>query len=58
VEVTLPALRTVTVTDIMGNSRDVDPTDGRVVLGLTGSPIYVRGVGEMPVLDAFWQEIP
>jgi len=54
VEVDLPAARTVTVTDILGNSREVPPTQGRAKLLLCGSPVYVRGLGEMPVLDEVW----
>lgn len=58
VRVTLPAAGDVTVTDLMGNRQTVPAPGGQVVLGLTGSPIYLRGLGELPLLPEFWKPIP
>jgi hypothetical protein len=58
VEVMLPAAGSVTVADIMGNARAVPADGGRVKLALTGSPVYVRGLGELPRLPRFWDEVP
>lgn len=54
VEVVLPATGTVTVTDLMGNSRRLQAHRGQVRLSLTGSPIYVRGLGDVPVSRKVW----
>lgn len=54
VEVTLPAAGAVIVTDLMGNSRRLQATSGRVRLSLTGSPIYVRGLGDLSVSHKVW----
>ena len=54
VEVSLPASGAVTLTDLMGNSRRLEATDGRVRLSLTGSPVYVRGLGDLPVSRRVW----
>ncbi|MCX7599246.1 MAG: hypothetical protein N2512_10345, partial [Armatimonadetes bacterium] len=54
VEVSLPASGGVTVTDLMGNSRRLQPIRGQVRLRLTGSPIYVRGLGALPVSRKVW----
>lgn len=58
VEVVLPAAGPVTVTDIMGNARTVATEGGRVRMWLTGSPVYVRGLGNLPRLPKFWEDIP
>lgn len=56
VAVELPAAGIVTVTDLMGNAREVPVRDGNVTLSLTGSPVYVRGLGEMKRLPQLWPE--
>jgi hypothetical protein len=58
VSVDLPAAAAVTVTDLMGNPRKLQPDGGKVKLALTGSPIYVRGLGAIAVRDTFWGDIP
>jgi len=58
VEVTLPAAGTLTITDLMGNRRPLQPQDGKVTLALTGSPVYVRGIGEMGRLPRLWEDMP
>ncbi len=58
VDVTLPADGPVTVTDLMGNSRRLEPNQGKVTLALTGSPVYVTGLGEVPRLPRFWNDLP
>ena len=59
VSVTLPVSGGVTVADVMGNSVVLDPLSGsRVSLSLTGSPIYVRGLGPVPFKPAYWGAIP
>ena len=47
----------VAVTDLMGNTRTLAAQEGRVELALTGSPVYVRGLGEIGLLDRLWEEI-
>lgn len=55
VEVLLPAAApNVAVTDIMGNVRQVRGSGGQVRLRLTGSPLYVRGLGDIPVSRHLW----
>ena len=54
VTVKLPAAAPVTVTDVMGNSRVVRPQAGFVFLALTGSPVYVQGLGEVPSRTNLW----
>lgn len=54
VTVTLPAAGTVTVTDIMGNSTALESKNGNVSLKLTGSPVYVRGLGTIPLRQQVW----
>ncbi|MBM3499447.1 MAG: hypothetical protein FJX74_12340 [Armatimonadetes bacterium] len=44
----LPAPGPVTVTDIMGNTLEVAAADGQARLILSGSPIFVRGLAELP----------
>lgn len=58
VTVTLPAAGAVTVIDTMGNARTVQPVGGKVSLALTGSPVYVRGLGTMTTLAKVWPEMP
>ena len=58
VEVELPAEGAVSVTDIMGNERALRSEDGTVRLQLTGSPVYVRGLGEVSRLPRMWEDIP
>jgi hypothetical protein len=58
VEVTLPAPGPVTVTDMMGNQRTFQPEAGKVRLQLTGSPVYVSGLPDLPRLPRFWDDIP
>ncbi len=48
----------VTITDIMGNAREVAPENGTVTLQLTGSPVYVQGLEQTGLLPRFWQDIP
>ena len=55
VTVTLPAPGSVTVTDVMGYAHRLQPKGGRVRLQLTGSPVYVRGLGGIPNRRVFWQ---
>lgn len=57
VTVYLPASNRVRVTDLMGNEHKVSPVGGKVTLKLTGSPIYVRGLGDISVLPHLWPEI-
>jgi len=56
VTVTLPAGGTVTVIDLMGNARTAQPQAGKVELRLTGSPVYVRGLGDIPRLPRLWPD--
>jgi len=58
VEVRLPAPGPVQALDIMGNPVAVEHAGDAAVLHLTGSPIYVRGLGEVPLLPQFWADIP
>ena len=58
VELSLPAGAQVTVTDLMGNATPTTPSDGKVSLSLTGSPVYVKGLGEVPLKDEFWGRMP
>jgi hypothetical protein len=53
VSVELPAGRDVEVCDILGNARNVTAV-GRVKLSLTGSPIFVRGLEQVPIRSAVW----
>jgi hypothetical protein len=57
VEVELPAAGPVAAVDILGNSVGCRARGGRVVLRLTGSPIYVRGLGDVRILAEFWPPI-
>jgi hypothetical protein len=57
VEVALPAAGAVTVTDIMGNDRTVEREGGKVTLWLTGSPVYVAGLGDVALLPRMWEEL-
>lgn len=55
VAVFLPAAApNVAVTDIMGNVRQIRASGGKVRLRLTGSPLYVRGLGDMPLSRHLW----
>ena len=54
VEVRLPARGEVTQTDLMGRSRRLEVRESRVSVALTGSPIYVRGLGTIPVSERVW----
>lgn len=54
VGVTLPATGTVMITDIMGNSTTAESKNGQVILKLTGSPVYVRGLGAMTPRQQVW----
>jgi len=54
----LPAAGPVVVTDLMGNRRDATVQDGKANLTLTGSPVYVQGLGELPRLPRLWPEMP
>ena len=58
VEVSLPAAGAVTVTDIMGNERAAEVAGGAVKLQLTGTPVYVKGLGEVKLRERFWEELP
>ncbi|MBI2299599.1 MAG: hypothetical protein HYU66_11775 [Armatimonadetes bacterium] len=58
VTVELPAAGAVSVTDLMGNARPVAALGGRAALALTGSPIYVRGLGEAKLRPQFWEDLP
>jgi hypothetical protein len=58
VPVVLPAAGGVEVTDLMGNRRLVQPVAGKVTLRLTGSPVYVRGLGRVALREAFWPDLP
>jgi hypothetical protein len=58
VTVRLPVAGLAEVTDLMGNRRPLRPDGGTVSLGLTGSPVYVRGLGEVPLRPTFWEELP
>ena len=54
VEVRLPARGEVTQTDLMGRTRRLEVRESRVSVALTGSPIYVRGLGTIPVSARVW----
>ena len=54
VRLRLPAAGPVIVTDLMGNRRRVTPVSGIVTLALTGSPVYVAGLGTMPMRRNVW----
>lgn len=58
VAVSLPCAGEVTVTDLMGNSRTVRTAGGKLTLQLTGSPVYVRGLGAVSLKARFWEELP
>ncbi|MBL8995298.1 MAG: hypothetical protein JNM63_18275 [Spirochaetia bacterium] len=55
VEVSLPASGSVVVTDLMGNEKRVN-AGGILKLKLSGSPVYVRGLGNIPLETKFWGE--
>lgn len=56
VEVRLPALaRRVGVVDLMGNATRGALEAGKVCLPLTGSPVYVTGLGGIPMLPRVWE---
>ncbi len=57
VRLVLPAAGPVEVTDTMGNRSHRRSDQGTVVLELTGSPVYVRGVGDIPRRAAFWEDL-
>jgi hypothetical protein len=42
---------TVTVMDLMGNERQVQPIQGRVTLAATGAPTFVRGAGPVQAAE-------
>jgi hypothetical protein len=54
---TLPAQGAVTVTDLMGRTRTLQPREGKVQLTLTGSPVYVRGLGDVEVQKEVWKPV-
>jgi hypothetical protein len=57
VSIDLPmAGRDVQVTDIMGNTQTQTLTApaGRTTLALTGSPVFIRGLGQIPVRSSLW----
>jgi len=56
VTVELPAVGPVMVTDLLGNTRGLSPENGNIQLALTGSPIYVRGLGPLPRRTSLWEE--
>jgi hypothetical protein len=58
VTVTLAAAEAVTVVDLMGNRRAVASAGGSVSLVLTGSPVYVQGLGAVPRRSRVWPEMP
>jgi hypothetical protein len=58
VNVSLPVAGPVQLTDLMGNPRAVAAPEGRVPLALTGSPIYVTGLGQIPLRARFWDPLP
>ncbi len=51
----LPARATVRVTDLMGNTTEHQASGGRIPVHLTGSPIYVEGLGDIPLERAVWE---
>ena len=55
--VELPAQARVTVRDILGRARVQAVPNGLVSLSLTGSPVYVVGLGDIPVRTPFWPDI-
>jgi hypothetical protein len=55
VAVELPAVGPVTITDLMGNARELIPENGKIKLSLTGSPIYVQGLGPLPQREKLWE---
>ena len=55
--VELPAQERVTVTDILGRARVQATPNGRALLQLTGSPVYVVGLGDIPLRKPFWPDI-
>lgn len=57
VTVELPADGPITMTDLMGNARQISPENGKIRLALTGSPVYVRGLGALPWRAQMWEEI-
>ena len=57
VTVALPAGGPVTVIDLMGNARAAKPQGGKMELRLTGSPVYVRGLGDIARLPRLWPDV-
>lgn len=55
VEVSLPASGAVLITDLMGNERKVN-AGGVLKLKLSGSPVYVKGLGNIPLETKLWGE--
>lgn len=58
VNISLPVAGPVQVTDLMGNSRAMAAPEGKVALALTGSPVYVTGLGQIPLRARFWEALP
>lgn len=56
VMVELPAVGPVAKADLMGNTQELAPENGKVKLSLTGSPIYVRGLSSLPLREKLWEE--
>jgi hypothetical protein len=54
----LAAAGPVTVTDSMGNAELRPAEGGKVRLALSGSPVYVQGLGALALLPRLWEEIP
>lgn len=54
VRVKLPAAGAVQVTDLMGNTTTVKPEGRAVRLELSGSPLFVEGLGKLRLQKAFW----
>jgi hypothetical protein len=54
----LAAAGPVTVIDTMGNPETRQPAAGKITLSLSGSPVYVRGLGPIAKLNRLWDEIP
>ncbi|MBI3922117.1 MAG: hypothetical protein HY318_11920 [Armatimonadetes bacterium] len=54
VSVELPAAGQVVVTDLMGNGQTLTAKGGKVVLPLTGSPVYLQGLGDLKTRRNLW----
>jgi hypothetical protein len=54
VEVSLPIEQAVAVTNLMGNRQVPTVVQNHVKLRLSGTPIYVRGLGAMSVRKNVW----